>query len=1023
MKTVWICLVILLVCSGVVYAQNETPGENKQPHTFSAFSAAGMDFGDTEIAIISYYVCGEQHFTRGRIYRDNTLDNDQGGAGLWNFFEFATNKSADFMYISTHGGSDTSMDVSLFPHPGGQATCDSIFNYYNGIFPAGTIIKGLATYGGQRRYYISVKQPFFTRYLMTPQAILWGSFCYSGYFSASGPAEARDYLCYNNTVTVGKCICDERYVLRRMDGWYGQDKRPLQSAFAGVNGSCAGTNLVRRGAGNTVLSPSVTEYEPTGIVCYRTPGHVTFDTNMDTDIDPKTVVKASGDGHLENQRWSGRNRIDYDVVPDRSNPNISYRVIESKAKGRADNARLDGNTNPAGLNAFGPNRDDFIWATTCPECPITTTTITPPPDTIYTPPPDTFTIIPPDSFIVPPTTISVPVTVINGHTDAIDVRITAHNEFIPITPAETTFVLDAGTSATVTFLHDIDISDLPDFPAESFFDVYVNLELFQSDTSVIVVTPYLRSGILSVENTYPGDNASATIWVQNTSDIPIEMVELELIGDWEYSVDPSYFSLEPGEHTTATITVPVPLSAPICSEDRCRVNLWAEFPTKPLELTFEVKPPVEFGVSDDTLEFYPGDSHWLHFSLTNVGEESQIFALQLEEGSGLFEYYPTTFACDIPPEGTFSDSVQIRATTEYTSSENTRLDFNSPCDSKVINIGSAELKLQPSAVIEGLNDTIAPVVEMEPFMVYQDFFVSNVSARAGTLNLRVDAPSDITVNVEPSTYVIEAGQEGYDAQLSVLVPSDIAVGRALDINVYLERERGGLVTAEDWKGIQVKAKSPVIWQAPQERGIGVAAGDSVEVELVLLNLTSVDAIVVTNFTDSLDWDVSTSLGSEPVMVPGNDSLTLTLTVISNPLSPLGATDKIQGIVSCSPDRMSALPVIPKADTIAYHVMVSEITTNVKENLSLPTSFGFKAAYPNPFNSAVNVTYQLEDDGWVELSCYNLLGEKVQQIFHTRQTAGRHEILWSPGMDVASGIYFLRLTQGARSEQTRVLYLK
>jgi hypothetical protein len=64
-------------------------------------------------------------------------------------------------------------------------------------------------------------------------------------------------------------------------------------------------------------------------------------------------------------------------------------------------------------------------------------------------------------------------------------------------------------------------------------------------------------------------------------------------------------------------------------------------------------------------------------------------------------------------------------------------------------------------------------------------------------------------------------------------------------------------------------------------------------------------------------------------------------------------------------------------------------------------------YPNPFNPTTAIGYQLSAVSDVELSIYNLLGQKVAILVSEKQNAGRYQVEWDAS-GYASGIYFYTL---------------
>ena len=84
-------------------------------------------------------------------------------------------------------------------------------------------------------------------------------------------------------------------------------------------------------------------------------------------------------------------------------------------------------------------------------------------------------------------------------------------------------------------------------------------------------------------------------------------------------------------------------------------------------------------------------------------------------------------------------------------------------------------------------------------------------------------------------------------------------------------------------------------------------------------------------------------------------------------------------------------------------------------------------YPNPFNQETIIKYSLPWDGAVELSVYNLLGERVRTLVNQPQNADDYEVRWDGnddrGKEVASGIYFYRLQTGEFTQTNKMLLVK
>jgi hypothetical protein len=98
------------------------------------------------------------------------------------------------------------------------------------------------------------------------------------------------------------------------------------------------------------------------------------------------------------------------------------------------------------------------------------------------------------------------------------------------------------------------------------------------------------------------------------------------------------------------------------------------------------------------------------------------------------------------------------------------------------------------------------------------------------------------------------------------------------------------------------------------------------------------------------------------------------------------------------------------------------TTLVESQLiGKPGKFQLHQNYPNPFNPSTLINYQLPMSSEVELSIYNLLGQKVATLVSEKQQAGQYQLEWHAD-GFASGLYFYRLQAGTGFVQTKKMLL-
>ncbi len=91
-------------------------------------------------------------------------------------------------------------------------------------------------------------------------------------------------------------------------------------------------------------------------------------------------------------------------------------------------------------------------------------------------------------------------------------------------------------------------------------------------------------------------------------------------------------------------------------------------------------------------------------------------------------------------------------------------------------------------------------------------------------------------------------------------------------------------------------------------------------------------------------------------------------------------------------------------------------------------------YPNPFNPSgagrsptTTISYDLPSDGKIELTIFNLKGQKVKNLVSGTQPAGNCSVNWDgkneAGYQVSSGVYFYQITTSEKTLKNKMLLLK
>jgi flagellar hook assembly protein FlgD len=79
-------------------------------------------------------------------------------------------------------------------------------------------------------------------------------------------------------------------------------------------------------------------------------------------------------------------------------------------------------------------------------------------------------------------------------------------------------------------------------------------------------------------------------------------------------------------------------------------------------------------------------------------------------------------------------------------------------------------------------------------------------------------------------------------------------------------------------------------------------------------------------------------------------------------------------------------------------------------------------HPNPFNPKTIISYQLAGGSDVELSVYNLLGQKVATVVKQKQASGVYQVEWDASL-YASGIYYYKIVAGEFRAVKKMILLK
>jgi hypothetical protein len=117
--------------------------------------------------------------------------------------------------------------------------------------------------------------------------------------------------------------------------------------------------------------------------------------------------------------------------------------------------------------------------------------------------------------------------------------------------------------------------------------------------------------------------------------------------------------------------------------------------------------------------------------------------------------------------------------------------------------------------------------------------------------------------------------------------------------------------------------------------------------------------------------------------------------------------------------------IDQAKALIEHIMIEKFNEVVAiedlEQETTPTKFVLYQNYPNPFNPTTMITYQIPTISDVDISIYNILGQKVVTLVSEKKQPGYHMVEWDAS-GFASGLYYYKLSCDQGFVQTKKLIL-
>ncbi len=123
-----------------------------------------------------------------------------------------------------------------------------------------------------------------------------------------------------------------------------------------------------------------------------------------------------------------------------------------------------------------------------------------------------------------------------------------------------------------------------------------------------------------------------------------------------------------------------------------------------------------------------------------------------------------------------------------------------------------------------------------------------------------------------------------------------------------------------------------------------------------------------------------------------------------------------GRMAALPDEISYLPNTTEAmDKKISNIMFELMRPDDVHKTShiIPSNFVLHPVFPNPFNPATTIRYDIPEQSMVSITIYDILGREVKKLVNDELVSGYHKVIWdgkdSFGIPVSTGMYIYRFT--------------
>jgi hypothetical protein len=105
-----------------------------------------------------------------------------------------------------------------------------------------------------------------------------------------------------------------------------------------------------------------------------------------------------------------------------------------------------------------------------------------------------------------------------------------------------------------------------------------------------------------------------------------------------------------------------------------------------------------------------------------------------------------------------------------------------------------------------------------------------------------------------------------------------------------------------------------------------------------------------------------------------------------------------------------------------YILLNQVVVGIKSDKYSPNSYALEQNYPNPFNPSTKINFSLAKTTKVDLSIYNILGQKIVTLVNGVMNVGPHVVQFNASK-LASGVYFYGIKTQEFETYKKMMLLK